>query len=170
MPVTVSISFTLPDNTARDLTSVASKQHAAATVIVGATDAQNTQIVFRDMGGIRVNSRILCADTGEMMLVTALPTTAGGACTVSRGTTDATLTIPNYPSSVATTHADQAQVFILQFGGLVEMGRAGALYVIQDYLQQMLSMGLTSETLGSAVQSQAQADAAFQAALNSVMS
>lgn len=165
MSVTVNINLVLPDSVARDLTKMRESQTTGATAIVGAIDDKTTSVKFRDMEKIGVGCQVLLTDTGELMTITALPAASGGPCTVSRGDAGDTV-IPNFPSAAAAAHSDGAQVFILKYAGLVDMGRSAALQVIQGYVQKM---GPTSETLSAALAAKQAADQAAQDALDSVI-
>lgn len=163
MSVSVNISLVLPDSVARDLTQLRKGQTTGTTAIIGDIDDKTTSVTFKDAGA--VGCQVLLTDTGELMTITAMPSTEGGPCTVSRGDCGDTA-IPDFPSAAATAHADGAQVFILKYAGLIDMGRSAALGVIQGYIQRM---GPASETLGAALAAKQAAEQAAQDALNSVI-
>lgn len=165
MSVTVNLTLVLPDSVARDLTRLRRTQAVASTVLVGDIDSQATQITLGDINHVDLGTQLACVDTGELMTVTALPATAGAPLTVLRGDCGDTA-IPAFPSAASAAHADQQQILVLKYGGLVDMGKAAAMGIIQGYIQQM---DANSETMAAVLAAKAAAEQAAQNALNNVI-
>lgn len=166
MPVTVTLNpFQISDSEARDLTRINETLRVGATVNVGDIDATATQITFREIDHISVGCQMLNSVTGEHITVSVVPADAGSPCTVKRGDCGDT-PIPAYPKANAAHHTDGEQWFVLEFGGLIDMGMQGAQVVTAGYIQRL---GANSETLSGPMSQINEAQAAIEATLSNAV-
>jgi hypothetical protein len=164
---TTNVNITLPlkDSVAHDIMHLLETMVTGTTTIASAIDNQTSSVNLVEVTDVAVGSLIRFPDTGELCVIAALPTTPGGPCLVTRGTSGDTA-VDNFPEAAAAAHAAGATVNILKYKGLADMGIQSALSIMQQDIQQM---GANSQTIGTYLQQQSTATQGLQTALNNLI-